>query len=533
MSRYASHLSKKNSVTPQSLPIVGREAEMAQNDAGGYVFTVDQWDYLDRFLILGAEGGSYYVSERELTVRNAGNVLKCIKDDGVRSVNQITQISDSGRAAKNDPAIFALALAAINGDEATVKQAYEALPKVCRIGTHLFQFVATLNELGKWNKRAKAGVANWYLGKNLDNMAYQMLKYQQRNGWAHRDVLRLAHVKPDSLERSAMFKYSVKGELTEGVLLPAIVEAVRGIHAASGKEQVDLATMYINSLGVSMEMLPTELLNIPDIWEALLAKGGITMVIRNLGRLGALGLLNPLSANSKQVIARLSNADDLTRSRVHPIQLLSALKVYGQGYGERGNKIWSVNQAIVDALDDAFYASFGNVPTTGRNFLLGVDCSGSMFGATVMGIPGLTAADVAGVMALAIAKREPNYWIGGFNSNMSELKISPNMPLGAALKVIRGFSWGSTDCSAPMRYAKEHKMDVDVFCTITDNETWSGRMQPAEALRDYRKAMKKPMAASIVAATSGTNFTIADPKDPGMLDICGFDASCPRLIAEF
>jgi 60 kDa SS-A/Ro ribonucleoprotein len=33
------------------------------NNAGGYTFTVDKFKALERFLILGAEGGTYYCSE--------------------------------------------------------------------------------------------------------------------------------------------------------------------------------------------------------------------------------------------------------------------------------------------------------------------------------------------------------------------------------------------------------------------------------------------------------------------------------------
>jgi 60 kDa SS-A/Ro ribonucleoprotein len=40
-----------------------------------------------------------------------------IKADGVRAVNRIVEISDGGRAPKNDPAIFALALVVTDGDE--------------------------------------------------------------------------------------------------------------------------------------------------------------------------------------------------------------------------------------------------------------------------------------------------------------------------------------------------------------------------------------------------------------------------------
>jgi len=41
--------------TPQSLPIPGRD--MVANNAGGFVFKLDEWKQLDRFLILGSEGG--------------------------------------------------------------------------------------------------------------------------------------------------------------------------------------------------------------------------------------------------------------------------------------------------------------------------------------------------------------------------------------------------------------------------------------------------------------------------------------------
>ena len=32
---------------------------------------------------------------------------------------------------------------------------------------------------------------------------------------------------------------------------------------------------------------------------------------------------------------------------------------------------------------------------------------------------------------------------------------------------------------------------------------------------------------------TATEFSIADPTDPGMLDVVGFDAAVPSLISEF
>src|SRR6185295_12163185 len=102
-------------VTPQSAPIPG--SNQVPNSAGGYAFPVDDWIRLDRFLILGSEGGSYYAGETALTRENAGAVLRCIAADGVRTIARIVEISEQGRAPRNDPALFALALATAVGDE--------------------------------------------------------------------------------------------------------------------------------------------------------------------------------------------------------------------------------------------------------------------------------------------------------------------------------------------------------------------------------------------------------------------------------
>ena len=280
-------------------------------------------------------------------------------------------------------------------------------------------------------------------------------------------------------------------------------------------------------------MLPTELHRDADVMSAMLQNMGMTALIRKLGQLTDIGVIKPLSSDLKTVISKLASREAIKSARVHPITILNAFNQYKAGRGDKGSLTWKPVHQVVDALNDAFYESFDFVESTGQGHLIGVDCSGSMWGARAVGSPNLTSAEVAGVMALAIAKREPNYWIGGFNTRMGELKISPNMRLDAVLEVMRKFSWGGTDCSLPMRHAFDNDMSgVDKFVVITDNETWAGSMQPSEALARYRKRYVN-QAKLIVCGTSTTNFTIADPKDPGMLDIVGFDSAAPQLIQTF
>lgn len=534
---YANTLSTKPAkvVTPQTVAIPGREAEMATNSAGGKTFTLDMWGYLDRFLILGSDKPSYYAAAQKLTKDAAKNVLTCIKADGVATVNRIVEISQAGRAPKNDPAVFALVLCAVNGNPDTVAAAYAALPKVARTGTMLFQFVSALDELGKWNAAAKRGVAAWYTKRSEDRLAMQLLKYQSREGWAHRDVLRLAHVKPSNDVQSNLFRYVVKGAdaLEQGMSVPQLLVDFETLKRTPTAKMA--LKLIAENKDITWEMLPTELLRDKDVMTALIPNMGITALIRKLGQLTNLGVIKPLSSDMKLVINRLTDKEALKNGRVHPITLLNALRQYSKGHGTKGSLTWTPAQQINDALNDAFYEAFDFIPSTGEGYLFGLDISGSMFGGSVIGADGLFPAEVSACMALAVAKRESNYEMFGFDTRPKPLKISPSMRLDGVLKAMRDLRWfsGGTDCSLPMTYALEQKYSgVNKFCVFTDNETYAGRIQPVQALAQYRARYVKD-AKLIVCGTSVTSFTIADPKDPGMLDIVGFDSAAPQLIQSF
>lgn len=92
--------------------------------------------------------------------------------------------------------------------------------------------------------------------------------------------------------------------------------------------------------------------------------------------------------------------------------------------------------------------------------------------------------------------------------------------------------FGATDCSLPMEYAIQQSKEVDAFIVYTDNDTQIGRRHPVVALRDYNTKMKRNAKLIVVGMTSN-GFTIADPLDPNMLDVVGFDSDVPNLISMF
>ena len=118
LQRMANHLrgAADAAAIPQTEPL---DEWQVCNSAGGHSYPVDQWRRLERFLILGSEGGSYYATERTLTRENVDAVKECIKTDGIRTVKTIVDISDGGRAPKNGPALFTLAFCAACEDVET------------------------------------------------------------------------------------------------------------------------------------------------------------------------------------------------------------------------------------------------------------------------------------------------------------------------------------------------------------------------------------------------------------------------------
>jgi len=539
---YAKHFNTK--VTPQSQAIPGRESEMVRNSAGGFTFSVDDFGRLDRFLILGSEGGSYYASEKTLTKENAQGVIACIKKDGLETVRRIVDVSVNGRAPKNDPAIFALALCATFGDTQTKQAAADAVAKVCRIGTHLFQFAEAIEALRGWGRSVRRAVGGWYASKDPRDLSYQAIKYQQRNGWSHRDLLRLSHPNFSEDEvRNAVAHWMVKGWPGVGdephptdALLP-IWAFERAKLAKTEQEIVRLIREY----RLPREAIPTQFLNSPAVWEALLEDMPITALVRNLGKMTAIGLLGPLSNATNTALSHLGDADKLIRGRVHPLALLVALKTYAQGHGEKGSLTWSPVQSIVNALDAGFYTAFQAVRPTGKRWMMGLDVSGSMTSGQISGMTGITPRIGSAAMALITANVEQQHMFTGFTSGavggrnvggISELSISPRQRLDDVIRYMSGMPFGGTDCSLPMLYAMQRKLPVDVFAVFTDSETYAGRIQPVQALKQYRETMGID-AKLIVVGMVSSGFSIADPTDAGMLDVVGFDLAAPNIMSEF
>ncbi|MET0600531.1 MAG: TROVE domain-containing protein [Baekduia sp.] len=591
--------------TPPKEKIPGR-TDMVENHEGGFVFAVPSLERLRRFLILGSEGGSYYVGERELTTENVECIHAAIAEHGVEAVEVIVDISHRGRAPKNTPAVFALAVAASWGTlpsttpaadsperaawEAVTapiieirEAAYEALPKVCRVSTDLFHFCTFVEQHRGWGRGVARAVAKWYSDRPADRVAHQAIKYRQRDGWTHRDVLRLTHPAAPSQSYRMLYDWicgrqpteEVKAQLAQGMgvgagghMLPKDddLRIIEGYERVQRAPNAKTAAALIRDYALPREALPTELLKSPEVWEALLYSGGkygmpIGALVRNLPTMTRIGLLAPGSAAVGKVTEMLTAKELLNHGRIHPLGVLNAMHVYASGRSVQGSSEWAPVAGVVDALDAAFYLAFESIPQTGLRYLLGVDVSGSMDGQktgiggrsfhfpNVTGMPSTSPREAAMAMAMVALKSGDTCELTAFSAaaahgyshyrslpevipGLSVLPFSPRQRLDDIVRATQDIFPGGTDGSLPMLYATKMARQVDVFVLYTDSENWAGRIHPVQALQQYREASGIP--AKLICVNMVANaVTIADPEDSGTLDIVGFDAAAPTVMADF
>ncbi|KAH7719605.1 CRE-ROP-1 protein [Aphelenchoides avenae] len=614
--------------TPLQRPKVQIREDEVRNNAGGFVFKVNDVTRIRRFLILGTEGGTYYVQEKELTLDNVRALVKMLDEGrGGLLLREIVEISLAGRAPKQEPTLMALALlchyrpswlpdidkvrrlrdpygkdkeeyeqkmSLIDRYRQLKKAAFTAILKVCSTSPQLFTFAKfskmiaqKFNKSDGWGRAMRATIAKWYSSKSATELAMHITTHPQRNGYSHRDLLRLAHphaapslrrrrwddrCPPETLVYDQLFHYACTGRLSaekrqlpvdqdeparkrercDYEITPQMVQAENASQAIQLINAVAEAKTFkpddrgaeercaelIRQHGLVREHVPTELLNSMVVWAALLEKMPMTALIRDLSTLSTLGMISEDASESSyvdSVVAKLTDETVIQKARIHPISVLLAAATYKKGRGMRGSLTWSVNERIEAALDEAFLKAFKNVEPTGKRYCLAVDVSGRQSTSAIDTRSGVISCREASVaMSKVFLETEPQVECMACQDEFVPLPFKKGDKLTDMVQHVEKISSGNMVCARPMLWALKERKKFDVFIVFTtDCKIRAGEVHPFKALQDYRREMDVPDAKLVMMGMTSTDFAIADPTDPGMLDVCGFDAAIPELVRSF
>ena len=413
------------------------DPDQVPNNAGGFVWQISDKEQVIRYLIIGSEGGNYYQTPQQVSSTCASCVLRMTRtpDNFKWLIETIRQVSTSGRAAKQESTLLALATAIVFARTPADKTAALNAVKDCvRILTHMYMligYIKIFSKAGHPSLTASAAPAppvtgsgfgrgirrvfgEYFYSRTGVEIANLMTKYQNREGWTIKDVLTLIHIDPKKMKddggRLAIEHVFKTKEEFEPILATAppsaeptktLFSAIKEIHtivlrpssassSATTQQELDRIVHLINQIGLCREQLPSQLFKYKKIWEALLHSKGangkgkgmpLTALIRNLGKLSTaeIGIITPSPTPSvKDICDRITDAADIKRTRIHPYTILVAMLTYKKGQGDKGSLVWAPNPQIIAALDKAFKLAFQNITPTGKRIKLALDVSGSM-----------------------------------------------------------------------------------------------------------------------------------------------------------
>lgn len=536
------------------------EPSQVQNNAGGYVYPVDKWEAARRFMIMGTETGSFYRGETELTKEMVNQTARCLRENPIRLAMTAKEIISERSAIRPDYALYVLAGVSLCPDEDARRCVLDDLRTVCNIPSHLFMFLKFRKDLGgRWNRMLRNGVARNFNARHPGQLMYHFLKYKQRYGWSHQDVIRQSHAMAISKEHNELYdlfsddtfhREDVHAALREpqaysesrmGNLLRSLMgkyPLFKGyVRLWYTKPTATIAARIVKDHRLTREMIPTPYLKFKTVWDALLKDMPTGALIRNLTNLGSHRVLaEGKPAMIKEVARRLRDPDLMKAAGIHPLQVLQASTEYEKGVGRRG-KTWEPVMEVRNALNTAFHNSFDNIIPTFKRLLVAVDTSPSM-GHRVPDVPDMAMTSAAGLIAMCFIRSEPHVTLLDFNDDCRLLDINPEDDLQNVIRHIQGLITGGTDCAAPINWAynwyrRDRSVVYDAFVILTDSETWSGRMgKPYEALQLYRQHVN-PKARMVTVQMESNAHTLGAPDDEAVLDCIGFDTAMPTVVTDF
>lgn len=510
-------------------------------------FQINKWKKLDRVLILG---GEKYSPEEKLSISPI--IKECGLENPSRTASAIKDISYNGRSFKEAPLLHALAqLSSVNIECA--KEVYRVLPDVLRTGTSVFTFMSAVAKLRGFGSGMRKALGK-FVEQDVADLAFQVVKYQNREDWCWRDFLRVIRPVATSSAHSALFRQIVSGDFSERnikahanktekhypsenpSLIPEIYFAAK---EALISDNVERVCGLIEKYKLTQEMVNNNLKKNTKIWDALIPHMPPRAVLWNLSRFTNLDILGKDSAAFEKVKKTFEDSDLLKKSRLHPWQIFISRHVYTKGQGEGSS--WTPLNHVSKILEDGFYNAFGVQKSTGKKRMICLDVSGSMERSTIIDFwnsskkrleskYGISCKKASAVMAMQAVKTD-NVRVMAFSSNFVPISITPSDSLDSVCDKIDRLPFDTTDCSTPMRWAMKNNIPVDSFEIYTDNETNCGQ-PPHKSLKEYREKMGIN-ASLIVCGMSVTDFSVADPNDENSLDVVGMDANVPNVIRTF
>lgn len=491
---------------------------------GGTAHTVNDLEFFRRFLFTGSSS-NFYETGTQITKDVFNNLFKLINDGhGMPMVNTIHEVTSKGLAPTMEYSLAALACIMQKGDVPTKSYIRSLFNEIVKTGSHLLSLVDYLKMFGSISSSQKKTICKWYEEKTPGQLEYQLLKYRNRSGWTHRDVMRQVHFNKESV--NDIIRWAVRSDAPndDRKLIHAFIDIQKN-------QDIDNIVKHINEFGMTWEMIPTAALTDERVLRALSMTMPMTASMRYLNRFTIAGLTNDRDW-VQMMCNRLSNEHNVQRAKIHPLNAFVSMKTYADGRGVYGSNTWAPHRDITHAMNTMIDSSFKFVEKTNKKICIGLDVSGSMQ-SRISGKP-VSSLEAAYLMVKGFLRGEGNQNVDVFGFSNHLLKFDSATIDHSSyndLSLIDRLPFGGTNPNLLIDYATEKGHHYDAFVFYTDNET-GNPVSVMESLREYRRKVN-PNVKMIIHAFAMNHFSLGDGNDKNILNIAGLDASGPAITQSF
>lgn len=437
------------------------------NNAGAPAYYRSLQEQVVQVLNTGTLGDTFYVSGKDLAVEALEVLVRAREEIPAFLARALVWAREQGLMRL----LPTLGLVVLSGGRGRTKSHFEAaFGRVIRTPDDLRAFVTLCKSGAVPGRNGLGGIALKAVRAHLGGVSeYHAVKYGSAASRevTLRDILRMAHPRPETAAVAERFGWLVKGASALGsdpTLNPQI-RAFEALKLVPTTEEEQIALIRQGRLPFEV-VVPTLKATTPAIWAELLRQAPYFNLLRNLVTFTRHGVFAD-EENVRYAVRKLTDPRAVEHSRVLPFRFFDAWRRYTETEGN--------DSRIADALRSALELSFVTMPTFGdRTVAIGTDVSGSMSG-PISDKGSTRFIDIAGVFTGALLRRVEGRAIAlPFDTVVHpDCGLSSRDEILTTAEKIARFGGGGTAIGSPVEHLLRRKTRVDVFIGITDNVDWA------------------------------------------------------------
>jgi len=444
---------------------------------------------------------------------------------------------------------------------ATKTAVYNSLNKIINTSEDLFDFIFYHRRVFRKRPRGMGAgmrrfLKKWYLSQDPYDLALEVCRVRGRHHWSHKDIIILAKVATKDPALSSVLKAVVKsldkardeyGDKPEAQPVLEYLACVQQIKRCGQSDQ-EAAVRLIDKHSFDIDILPSELLSQPRVWEHAVHRLPMTRVLDHLKTMARKGYLSSQSHPVlNQVLQCIRDPLALTASRLQPAEILSVLARVESSFAEppaarkennQNIRIPAPHPSLVEGLSRMMNNSFNNVPKTigtPHKILVCIDCRPGLFEHGCWGSWSLKCSKAAAVTILSLKASGADMTLITMESDnkVTRIPVDDEDSVSSLVEKWRiVLEPRVVDPSYILSWSREENEKFSSIVIITDSHTHLEKERVWRELETYRNINSQTVRMTFIALAC-KELCLADQTDPGMLDIAGWGPDLVRVLLAF